>query len=85
VLQAASSSSKSWQGLDPGPPTKFVREGYQAAGDVTTTGSDMARFMSALLNGGCLDGTCVLRPETFRQFTDLDMNRLHPDALGMGS
>ena len=63
---------------------KFAREGYQAEGDVTTTGSDMARFMSALLNGGCLDGTCVLRPETFRQFTDLDMNRLHPDALGMG-
>ena len=63
---------------------KFAREGYQAAGDVTTTGSDMARVMSALLNGGCLDGTCVLRPETFRQFTDLDMNRLHPDALGMG-
>ena len=63
---------------------KFVREGYQAAGDVTTTGSDMARFMSALLNGGCLDGTCVLRPETFRQFTALDMNRLHPGALGMG-
>ena len=63
---------------------KFVREGYQAAGDVTTTGPDMARFMSALLNGGCLDGTCVLRPETFRQFTDLNMNRPHPDALGMG-
>jgi CubicO group peptidase (beta-lactamase class C family) len=63
---------------------KFVREGYQAAGDVTTTASDMARFMSALLDGGCLDGTCVLRPETFRQFTNLDMNRPHPGALGMG-
>jgi CubicO group peptidase (beta-lactamase class C family) len=63
---------------------KFVREGYQAAGDVTTTGPDMARFMSALLNGGCLDGTCVLRPETFQQFADLDMNRPHPDVLGMG-
>ena len=63
---------------------KFAREGYQAAGDVTTTASDMARFMSALLNGGCLDATCVLRPETFRQFTDLDTNRLHPGALGMG-
>jgi CubicO group peptidase (beta-lactamase class C family) len=63
---------------------KFVREGYQGAGDVTTTGSDMARFMSALLSGGCVDATCVLRTETFRQFTDLDMNRLHPGALGMG-
>jgi CubicO group peptidase (beta-lactamase class C family) len=63
---------------------KFLREGYQGAGDVTTTGSDMARFMSALLDGGCLDGACVLRPETFRQFTDLAMNRLHPSALGMG-
>jgi hypothetical protein len=63
---------------------KFAREGYQAAGDVTTTGPDMARFMSALVNGGCLDGTCVLRPETFRQFTDLDMNRPHPEVLGMG-
>ena len=63
---------------------KFAREGYQAAGDVTTTGSDMARFMSALLNGGCVNGTCVLRPETFEQFTDLDLNRLHPGAFGMG-
>jgi len=26
----------------------------------------------------------VLRPETFGQFTDLDTNRLHPSAFGMG-
>ena len=63
---------------------KFMRGGYQGAGDVTTTGADMARFMRALLNGGCVDTTCVLEGKTFNQFTDLNLNRLHPLAAGLG-
>jgi CubicO group peptidase (beta-lactamase class C family) len=63
---------------------KFVREGYQAAGDITTTGADIARFMLALLDGGCLDSRCVLKAQTFSQFTDLNANRVHPLASGMG-
>jgi CubicO group peptidase (beta-lactamase class C family) len=63
---------------------KRVREGFQAAGDITTTGSDMARFMLALLNGGCQDGRCVLQRDTFAQFSNLDQNRMHPLARGLG-
>ena len=63
---------------------KFMREGYQAAGDITSTGADIARFMLALLDGGCLESSCVLKPETFSQFTDLNVNRVHPLASGMG-
>ena len=44
---------------------KFMREGYQAAGDITSTGADIARFMLALLDGGCLDSRCVLKAKTF--------------------
>ncbi len=71
-----------------GQPTtctpKFMREGYQAAGDITSTGADIARFMLALLNGGCLDSRCVLEAKTFSEFTDLNANRVHPLASGMG-
>jgi CubicO group peptidase (beta-lactamase class C family) len=63
---------------------KFVREGYQAAGDITSTGADIARFMLALLDGGCLDSRCVLKAKTFSEFTDLNANRVHPLASGMG-
>jgi hypothetical protein len=61
-----------------------MREGFQAAGDITTTGFDMARFLMAMLNEGCLNGRCVLARDTFRQFSDLDLNRLHPLARGLG-
>jgi CubicO group peptidase (beta-lactamase class C family) len=71
-----------------GQPTKctptFMREGYQAGGDITSTGADIARFMLALLDGGCLDSRCVLTAKTFSQFTDLNANRVHPLASGMG-
>ena len=32
---------------------KSTREGYQAAGDITSTVYDIARFMLALLDEGC--------------------------------
>lgn len=63
---------------------KFMRAISQGAGDISTTGADMARFMRALLNGGCLDGRCILRPETFAAFVDMDQNRFHPEAQGLG-
>ncbi len=63
---------------------KFMREGFQGNGDITTTAPDMARFMLALLDGGCLEGRCVLDGNTFEQLTDLDLNRLHPLAQGAG-
>ncbi|MFL6530724.1 MAG: serine hydrolase domain-containing protein, partial [Chthoniobacterales bacterium] len=55
------------------------------AGALSTTATDMSRFMLALLNGGTLDDATIIRPETLaqmqsRQF-ELDSN-LH--AMGLG-
>ncbi|HEY0369178.1 MAG TPA: serine hydrolase domain-containing protein, partial [Chthoniobacterales bacterium] len=55
------------------------------AGGLSTTATDMSRFMLALLNGGTLDDATILRPETLaqmesRQF-EVDPN-LH--AMGLG-
>jgi hypothetical protein len=61
-----------------------MREGYQGAGDITSTGADIARFMLALLDGGCLDSRCVLQSKTFSEFIDLNANRVHPLAAGAG-
>tara|TARA_R110002126_G_scaffold280364_3_gene427776 strand:- start:1759 stop:3273 length:1515 start_codon:yes stop_codon:yes gene_type:complete len=36
------------------------------AGSSVSTGRDMARFMLAMLNGGTLDGTRILKPESVR-------------------
>jgi len=49
---------------------------------VRTTATDLSRFMLAHLNAGCVDGTCILRPETVDlmhspQFTH------HPQMGGM--
>ncbi len=62
----------------------FMREVFQGAGDISTTGADMARFMTALLDHTCLDGRCVLKPSTYAQFTDMNQNRVHAQAKGMG-
>jgi len=63
---------------------KLMREGFQAAGDIATTGADMGRFMIALLAGGELDGVRVLSPELFSEFMDPDQNRWHPALPGLG-
>jgi len=63
---------------------KLMRAGFQAAGDIATTGADMGRFMIALLNGGELDGERVLGPELFAEFIDPDQNRWHPSLPGLG-
>ncbi|MEM1112808.1 MAG: serine hydrolase domain-containing protein [Pseudomonadota bacterium] len=63
---------------------KFMRDTFMGAGDITTTGDDMARFMSAMLGGGCGEAGCVLTADSFRDFTDMSLNRPHPAGLGMG-
>jgi len=40
------------------------------AGGMSTTGADMGRFMSALLDGSRMNDTGVIRPETIRQMTE---------------
>lgn len=62
----------------------LMREDVQAAGDVTSTGADMSRFMLALLNGGELEGRRILSPALFEQFMDPDQSRWHPQLTGMG-
>jgi CubicO group peptidase (beta-lactamase class C family) len=47
-------------------PIPFEIVGPAPAGSMTSTGSDMSRFMLAHLNGGELDGQRILRPETAR-------------------
>lgn len=62
----------------------LMRQDTQGAGDVTSTGADMSRFMLALLNGGELEGRRILSPALFGQFMDPDQNRWHPQLNGMG-
>lgn len=52
-----------------------VHPNIAPAASLNTTASDMARFMLAHLEGGCLEGNCILRPETLdemhrRQFSE---------------
>jgi CubicO group peptidase (beta-lactamase class C family) len=61
-----------------------MRFGFRGAGDVSLTGADAARFMISLLRGGELDGERILQPETFAEFTDMDLHRLHPAIPGNG-
>lgn len=44
-----------------------VRTGVIPAANVSTTATDLARFYQALLNGGELDGTRVLQPDTIAE------------------
>ena len=49
-----------------GEKVDFEIVGPAPAGAMSSTGSDMARFMLAHLNGGELDGARILKPETAR-------------------
>jgi CubicO group peptidase (beta-lactamase class C family) len=49
--------------VKPGAPPALLDE-YFTDLQLNTTGDDMGRFMSAVLNGGELDGQRILRPET---------------------
>jgi CubicO group peptidase (beta-lactamase class C family) len=56
----------------------------QGAGDISSTGSDMARFMIALLQKGELEGKTVISPSVYAAVTDFDAHRLHPALPGYG-
>ncbi len=62
----------------------FLKPMEQGAGDVSSSGADMARLMIALLQGGELDGQRILSPAGFRQLTDFDAHRIHPVLPGLG-
>ncbi len=53
---------------------KFIEKPFeliplQSVGSASTTASDMARFMNALLNNTCLDGQCLLDSATYALMT----------------
>lgn len=52
-------------------------------GGIVSTGSDMARFMLALLNGGTLDGAQILKPETIRTM-QTPKRSIHPKVPQIG-
>ena len=53
------------------------------AGALSTTAMDMTRFMLALLNGGSLDGTTILRPESLDAMQSR-VFELHSNLHAMG-
>ena len=65
------------------PPKPFEICNPAPAGAMSTTASDMARFMLAMLNGGTLDGATILRPETLSAMLTRQ-HELHPDLHAMG-
>jgi CubicO group peptidase (beta-lactamase class C family) len=54
------------------------------AGGIYATGSDMARFLAALLSDGSYPGGRLMSPATWARFTNFDNNRLNPGLPGIG-
>ncbi len=59
-----------------------VLGGVSGHAGLFSTGDDLARFARMYLNGGTLDGTRVLRPETIQRFTAIQDSALSNRALG---
>lgn len=57
---------------------QVFRDVMEGAGNVSPTAADMTRFISAVLKGSEYDGGRLLAPETFAQFTNMDLNRFIP-------
>lgn len=55
----------------------------RASGGLVTSGVDMSRFLRAFLNGGALDGTRILRPETVSAMLTRQFSQ-HPEMKGVG-
>lgn len=64
-------------------PHSLLKPMEQGAGDASATGADMARLMTALLQGGVIDGHRILDAAEFRALTDMDEHRLHPMLPGL--
>ncbi|MEI9992946.1 MAG: serine hydrolase domain-containing protein [Rhizomicrobium sp.] len=65
-------------------PHQLLKPMEQGAGDASATGADMARYMTALLQGGRIDGKRILTPAQFAALTDFDAHRIHPMLPGYG-
>ena len=63
-------------------PKPFEAVGPAPAGSLSSTATDMARFMTAHLQGGQYDGARILRPETVRLMHSR-LYDLNPAANGM--
>jgi len=55
----------------------------RASGGLVTSGVDMARFLRVFLNGGEVDGTRILRPETTNAMLTRQFSQ-HPGMKGIG-
>jgi CubicO group peptidase (beta-lactamase class C family) len=55
----------------------------RASGGLVTSGLDMARFLRVFLNGGEVDGTRILRPETTTSMLTRQFSQ-HPGMKGIG-
>jgi len=64
-------------------PREFEFVQAAPAGALSTTATDMTRFMLAFLQDGSVDGVAILKPETVRQMETRQFE-LHPMINGLG-
>jgi CubicO group peptidase (beta-lactamase class C family) len=64
-------------------PRDFEFAQAAPAGSLSTTATDMTRFMLAFLQDGGVDGVAILKPETVRQMETRQFE-LHPMINGLG-
>lgn len=65
-------------------PQIHLRRGWQGAGDMSTTASDMARYLRMWLAKGRYEGGQLIKPETFALMTDTAATALVPGLPGVG-
>jgi CubicO group peptidase (beta-lactamase class C family) len=75
-------------GYDASDPKKPIAKNFELieiapAGAISASGSDMARYMQMLLNGGELEGQRILKASTLEMMVGPQW-RLQPGAVGMG-
>lgn len=81
-LPAALSQQMAMGYPSPGtPPPGFEFVGPGPAGDVSSSGTDMARFMIAHLQDGQLDGARILAPQTAQMMHNSPLDRVSPMSL----
>ncbi|MDP9186433.1 MAG: beta-lactamase family protein [Verrucomicrobiota bacterium] len=64
-------------------PRSYEFANVAPAGSLTTTATDMTRFMLAFLQDGTVDGATILKPESVRMMETRQFE-LHPALAGLG-
>src|SRR3982074_2692887 len=82
-LSAALAQSAA-RGYLPGRREPKTEYGSGPAGGFSSTTADMGRFLKALLNDGCLDDVCILRPGTLAEMFKRQRPLAPPLTNGMG-